>query len=58
MNYPTQKTELCQSILPGRVFIFAVIAQKSQQISEPATLSYTIQPLAPRELTVELDFEK
>ncbi|KAL3123411.1 hypothetical protein niasHT_004583 [Heterodera trifolii] len=55
--FPNQQTELCQHILPGRVFIFAVIAEKSRQISEPATLSRTIRPLAPRELSVQPDFE-
>uniref|UniRef100_A0A914I7S7 protein-tyrosine-phosphatase n=1 Tax=Globodera rostochiensis TaxID=31243 RepID=A0A914I7S7_GLORO len=56
--YPSQQTELCQHIVPGRVFIFAVIAEKSRQISEPATLSHTVRPLAPRELSVQPDFEK
>jgi hypothetical protein len=56
--YPEQQVHLCQQIVPGRVFIFAVIAEKSRQISEPATLSQTIRPLPPRELVVEPDFEK
>uniref|UniRef100_A0A914NMA6 Fibronectin type-III domain-containing protein n=1 Tax=Meloidogyne incognita TaxID=6306 RepID=A0A914NMA6_MELIC len=55
--YPKQQIPLCQQILPGRAFIFAVIAEKSRQISEPSTTSYTIKPLAPKDLIVEPDFE-
>nr|CAD2199662.1 unnamed protein product [Meloidogyne enterolobii] len=55
--YPKQQIPLCQQILPGRAFIFAVIAEKSRQISEPSTTSHTIKPLAPKDLVVEPDFE-
>uniref|UniRef100_A0A915MGK7 Fibronectin type-III domain-containing protein n=2 Tax=Meloidogyne javanica TaxID=6303 RepID=A0A915MGK7_MELJA len=55
--YPKQQIPLCQQIVPGRAFIFAVIAEKSRQISEPSTTSHTIKPLAPKDLVVEPDFE-
>jgi hypothetical protein len=58
VEYPEQQVQLCQQIVPGMVFIFAVIAEKSHQMSEPATISHTIRPLPPRELLVEPDFEK
>ncbi|KAL7072525.1 hypothetical protein ACQ4LE_008066 [Meloidogyne hapla] len=55
--YPKQQIHLCQQIVPGRAFIFAVIAEKSRQISEPSTTSHTVKPLAPKDLVVEPDFE-
>lgn len=50
--------DLCEGILPGYAYIFAVIAEKSRQISEPATLSRVIRPFPPRKVTIEADFER
>ncbi|KAF7634054.1 hypothetical protein Mgra_00006579 [Meloidogyne graminicola] len=55
--FPQQQIPLCQQIVPGRAFIFAVITEKSRQISEPLTTTHIIKPLAPRDLIVEPDFE-
>jgi hypothetical protein len=57
VQYPKQQIPLCQQIIPGRAFIFAVIAEKSRLISEPSTTSHIVKPLAPRDLIVEPDFE-
>ncbi|KAI1720266.1 protein-tyrosine phosphatase domain-containing protein [Ditylenchus destructor] len=52
-----QKVELC-NVLPGQTYIFAVIAEKSHQISDPATTTFTIRPLAPLDVNIDADFEK
>jgi hypothetical protein len=38
--------------------VFAVIAEKSRQISDPATFSRSIRPLPPRQVSVSADFER
>lgn len=57
MESKEQNLNLCDEILPGQTYIFAVIAEKSKQISSPTTISYTVRPLPPKELTVEANFE-
>ena len=56
--YSQHQTNLCRDILPGQTFIFAVITEKSHQISDPATISYTVRPLPPVDLQLTADFEK
>uniref|UniRef100_A0AC34QS31 Fibronectin type-III domain-containing protein n=1 Tax=Panagrolaimus sp. JU765 TaxID=591449 RepID=A0AC34QS31_9BILA len=56
--YIKQQIDLCQGIVPGYTFIFAVIAEKSNQISDPATISYTIKPLPAENIKIEPDFGK
>jgi hypothetical protein len=51
-------TNLCQGIQPGQTYVFALISEKSQQISEPATVSHTVRPLSPMSISVHADFEK
>jgi hypothetical protein len=38
--------------------VFALIAEKSKQISEPATISHTVRPLSPLSFSLKADFEK
>lgn len=44
--------------MPGQTYIFAVIAEKSKQISSSTTISYTVRPNPPKELRVDADFDK
>uniref|UniRef100_A0A915EGL5 protein-tyrosine-phosphatase n=1 Tax=Ditylenchus dipsaci TaxID=166011 RepID=A0A915EGL5_9BILA len=54
---PNTQQDLCD-MLPGQTYVFAVIAEKSHQISDPATISHTVRPAPPTDLSVEADFEK
>ena len=56
--YLQQQVDLCQGIVPGYSFIFAVIAEKSNQISDPATISYTMKPLPAEDVKIEADFTR
>uniref|UniRef100_A0AC35FTE1 Fibronectin type-III domain-containing protein n=1 Tax=Panagrolaimus sp. PS1159 TaxID=55785 RepID=A0AC35FTE1_9BILA len=56
--YSQQQIELCNRIIPGYPYIFVVIAEKSNQISDASTISHTIKPLPAEELKIVPDFEK
>uniref|UniRef100_A0A7E4VXE1 protein-tyrosine-phosphatase n=1 Tax=Panagrellus redivivus TaxID=6233 RepID=A0A7E4VXE1_PANRE len=56
--YGKQQVDLCRGIVPGYTFIFAVIAEKSNQISDPATISHTVRPLPAEDLKVVADFTR
>uniref|UniRef100_A0A1I7YE17 Fibronectin type-III domain-containing protein n=1 Tax=Steinernema glaseri TaxID=37863 RepID=A0A1I7YE17_9BILA len=56
--YSQESAELCEQIIPGQSYLFAVIAEKSHQISDAATTSHTVKPLPPIEVHVTPDFEK
>ncbi|KAI6184291.1 Protein-tyrosine-phosphatase [Aphelenchoides bicaudatus] len=49
---------LCNGIQPGQTYVFAIIAEKSTQISEPATISHTVRPLSPQSFSLKADFER
>lgn len=53
-----QQIDLCNRIIPGYTYIFAVIAEKSNQISDASTISHTIKPLSAEDLKVLPDFDK
>ncbi|KAI6178884.1 Protein-tyrosine-phosphatase [Aphelenchoides besseyi] len=49
---------LCNGIHPGMTFVFAVIAEKTRQISEPSTITHTVRPLPPISVSVTPDFDR
>ncbi|TMS35191.1 hypothetical protein L596_002642 [Steinernema carpocapsae] len=53
-----ESADLCEQIMPGQSYLFAVIAEKSHQISDAGTISHTVKPLPPLEINVTPDFEK
>ncbi|KAK0395485.1 hypothetical protein QR680_001299 [Steinernema hermaphroditum] len=53
-----ESADLCEQIIPGQSYLFAVIAEKSHQISDAGTTSHTVKPLPPIEMHVMPDFEK
>lgn len=55
METTGQQALLCTGIRPGDEYIFAVIAQKSAQVSDAATISHTVRPLPPRSIEATAD---
>lgn len=49
---------MCEGIHPGQTYVFAIITEKSKQISEPATITHTVRPLSPLNFKLEADFDK
>ncbi|KAH7697085.1 Protein-tyrosine phosphatase [Aphelenchoides avenae] len=56
--YSNRQVDLCDGVLPGQSLLFAVVAEKSHEISDPSTISYTVRPLPPSDLKVVADFSK
>uniref|UniRef100_A0AC35U5L6 Protein-tyrosine-phosphatase n=1 Tax=Rhabditophanes sp. KR3021 TaxID=114890 RepID=A0AC35U5L6_9BILA len=58
VNFTQQTVKICDHIIPGESYLFAVSAEKSNQISDPSKITFTLRPLPPVNLSLVPNFER